>query len=145
MPARLALSAVGLLALACSPALEPQFTGTFTGNASIHVYGRPDTDVSKLPGVVTAAVVNDRLEISGVCPGGTGSMVADGTGKGAAGVGNVSCGAISVSGCTAVPLAIHNISALLSDDNASLHLAATLLGDGCGDMGRAQLFFDGKK
>jgi len=111
------------------PPLDPGFGGTWVGPTSVVFEGNPP---SSYIGRLDISVSRDRAVVLGVCPDGSGSVVAIGTGQHAQWDGQLRCPPIAFTACSAVVFTYFSGILMLNGNT----LTAQGLGSasGCGVM-----------
>lgn len=122
--------------------LDPAMGGTWIGTSTVTATGQsPQT----APGTLEVAVAGRNATITKVCPDGTGTMVATGSGHAAAWTGTLTCPPVAVSLCPNVVVTLTSANGSLSADGLTLTVVATGRASACGLTPGVTLGFMGGK
>lgn len=124
------------------PDLNPALSGTWNGNTLVSVPGFPS---SSYPSQLVIAASGRTATITKVCPDGTGTVVASGSGNTAAWSGSLACPPVAVSGCPSVTATLTSASGSLSADATTLTVRAAGTASGCSFTSNVTLGFVGTK
>lgn len=143
---RKALIAALAFAVACggsegddSSSLDPGLSGTWTGTTTVAFPGYAPVYYSSY---MVIAVSGETAVASAICPDGTGTITARGSGKSAEWAGSYLCPPVAFDTCSAVSLTYQNATVTL---NASGTVTANGSGvaNGCGVSSPVTLTFNG--
>jgi hypothetical protein len=148
----LAAAAAALILAACgddggaaapAPAtpLNPAFSGTWTGTTTVSSPGVAPFSYSSS---VVIAVSGQTATVSAICPDGSGSISAQGSGDSAAWQGSFTCPPIALDTCPAVTLTYQNASMTLNA-NGTLTASGSGIASGCAITLPVTLTFNGAK
>jgi hypothetical protein len=122
--------------------LNPAFTGTWNGNTLVSVPSYPS---SSIPGQLVVTASGRTATITRVCPDGTDTVMATGSGHSVAWTGSLACPPVPVSLCPAVTATLTMASGLLSADGTTLTVEAAGTASGCSLSSPVTLGFVGTK
>jgi hypothetical protein len=122
--------------------LNPAFGGTWNGNTLVSAQGLPS---SSFPSQLVIVASGRTATITKVCPGGTGTVVASGSGNSAAWTGSLACPPVQVSACPAVTATLTSANGSLSADATTLTVQAAGTASGCSATSAVTLSFVGTK
>jgi hypothetical protein len=145
----LTLAAVALLS-ACgggsSPEpvsdLNPAMSGTWNGTYTVTATGQA---LQTAPGTLEVAVAGRTATITKVCPDGSGTLVATGSGNNAAWAGTLACPPVAVSLCPTVVVTLTSANGSLSADGQTMTVVAHGRASACGLNPDVTLGFMGGK
>lgn len=124
------------------PELNPALGGTWTGNTLVSV---PGIAASSYPSLLEIAVTGNTATISRLCPDGSGTVAASGSGNAAAWTGRLTCPPVAIPQCASVTAILSSASGSLSADGATLTALAGGTGSGCGYNLNVTLTFVGTR
>jgi hypothetical protein len=123
--------------------LNPAFGGTWNGNTLLSV---PNYPSSSIPGQRVVSASGRTATITRVCPDGTGTVVAAGSGHSVDWKGSLACPPVPVGNlCAAVTATLTSASGLLSADGTTLTVEAAGTASGCSLSSPVTLGFVGSK
>lgn len=122
--------------------LNPALSGTWNGNTLVSV---PSFPTSSYPSQLVIAASGRTATITRVCPDGTGTVVASGSGNTAAWSGSLACPPVTVSTCTTVIPTLTSANGSLSADATTLTVQAAGTVSGCFFTSNVTLVFVGTK
>lgn len=122
--------------------LNPAFSGTWNGNTLVTV---PGFSTSSYASQLVIAASGRTATITKVCPDGTGTVVASGSGNTAAWSGSLACPPVPVSGCPLVTATLTSANGSLSADATTLTVQAAGTASGCSFTSNVTLGFVGTK
>ncbi len=121
--------------------LNPAFSGTWTGTTTVSFPGVTPFSYSSL---VVIAVSGQTATVSAICPDGSGSISAQGSGDSAQWRGSFTCPPLALDTCPAVTLTYQNASMTLNS-NGTLTANGSGVATGCGISSPVTLTFNGTK
>jgi uncharacterized protein YceK len=122
--------------------LNPAFSGTWNGNTLVSVPGFPSSSFASQLVIVASG---RTATITKLCPDGTGTLVASGSGSAAAWTGSLACPPVAVSGCSSVTASLTSANGSLSADATTLTVQAAGTASGCSFTSAVTLGFVGTK
>jgi hypothetical protein len=122
--------------------LNPAFSGTWNGNTLVSVPGFPS---SSYPSQLVVDSSGKTATITKVCPDGSGTVAATGSGNAVAWTGSLTCPPVAISACPAVTATLTSASGSLSTDATSLTARALGTASGCSFTTSVALTFVGTK
>ena len=134
------LALVLLLALAACGGVDPDFAGTWRGTV---VYQIPGDVPLSAQGSFTLAADGDTLRASGICPNGSGSIEASGSGPEVTWTGDYRCAWPPGSACSTSVLMYNTITIILSGATVVARGEGVLAG--CGYVFPIRTTFTGRK
>jgi hypothetical protein len=124
------------------PDLDPAFGGTWNGMVTVTV---PGVAPSSAPGQLMVATSGKTATITQVCPDGSGTVLATGSGDAAAWSGSLTCPPVAVSVCPAVTATLTSASATLGAGASTLTVLASGSASGCSYTSDVTLGFVGTR
>jgi hypothetical protein len=126
-----------VLMVGCGGGLDPGFAGTWGGD----LYFSYQRQQFIFPGPLVVSVTGDSAKLGRVCPDGTGSLAATGSGLAVTWSGSMTCNAAAIGSCSSVLMTYTSAGASLSlpmdgsGDPTILVFGGTGTGAGCGLSG----------
>lgn len=124
-----------------SAPLNPAFSGLWTGTSTVSFTGLSPVSYSA---VLNVAVAGQTATVALICPDGSGSVSATGSGDVAGWTGTLVCPAVAFGGCAAVTFVYQSATATLNA-NGSLTVVASGYGTGCSATRNGTNTFIGNK
>jgi len=131
----------GAAAPAPATPLNPAFSGTWTGTTTISAPGFAPLYYSSL---LVIAVSGQTATVSAICPDGSGSISAQGSGDSAEWQGSFTCPPVALGTCPAITVTYQNASMTLNS-NGTLTANGSGVASGCGFYSAVTLTFNGTK
>lgn len=120
--------------------LDTAFAGTWTGTTSMAFTGGGSTSYT---GKLVITVSGNTATVAKICPDGSQSAQASGSGDSASWSGNIVCPPVSFTNCASVTLTFQSATTTLNAGN--LTLIATGSGSGCGSSVPLTVTFSGTR
>jgi hypothetical protein len=121
--------------------LDPAFSGTWTGTTTV---SSTAVDPLSFPSALVIAASGQTATVSAICPDGSGSVVAQGSGRSAQWQGSTACPPLETDVCSAVTLTFQNATLTLNEDG-TLTTNAAGIATGCAITVPVTFTFDGTK
>ena len=143
---KLALAVVLASAAACGPSLNPALGGGYYGEWTQTLGESPSQSHE---GPLTLAVSGQTLTVSGICPDGSTSIKAIGSGESASWMGTLACPATTVGSCAAAVVTFTSVKVYVEVDDMNdgdlnqLSLEGAGNYSGCGTSASFTYSFDG--
>ena len=122
--------------------LNPGLAGSWSGNS---ILGSDSTLIAQWPATVTVTVSGQNGAMTPICPGGSGTITASGTGNTANWTGTLQCPPFELGSCATAVLTWTTARATLSADGTSLLSYASGQLSGCSQNTPVYLNFVGHK